>query len=80
MRCDDGRQEGRRGAAPGADDQGTGNGVVGGPGRVDGAGLCGEQLLRVLGHDAAGIGEDQVAARPLDQGDAQRRLERGEVL
>ena len=42
--------------------------------------LGGEQLLGVLGHHPAGIGEDQVATRPLDQGDAEGRLERGEVL
>ena len=73
-------QEGSRTAAPGPDDQGADNGVVGGPGRVDGAGLRGEQLLCVLSHHPAGIGEDQVATRPLDQTDPQGRLERSEVL
>jgi hypothetical protein len=45
----------------------VGDGVVGGPGRVDGAGLSGEQVLCVLSHHPAGIGEDQVATRPLDE-------------
>ena len=50
------------------------------PGGADGADLGRQQLLGVLGHHPAGVGQHQVAAGPLDQGDAQRRLERGEVL